>query len=123
MAGDAAMFIDPIFSAGVMLAMRSGDFAADAISDALKAGDVSAAALAPYEERLRKPMDKMHRIIANWYDIMASKSRAHLFSRSKNAPLLKERLVVLLSGGYDRVDMDGLLANQPLTPPREETAP
>jgi hypothetical protein len=28
---------------------------------------------------------------------------------SRRMPLLRERLIVLLSGGYDKVDMDALL--------------
>lgn len=74
MIGDAAMFIDPIFSAGVMLAMRGADYAVDAIVPALAAGDVSAPRLAGYEERIRKPIGKMNKIITNWYQIIDRKS-------------------------------------------------
>jgi halogenation protein CepH len=122
MVGDAAMFIDPIFSAGVTLAMRSADFAADLVSDGLKKGDVSEAALKPYEAKFRAPLGKMYRIITNWYELMASKERNNLFSRSKRAPLLRERLVVLLSGGYDKVDMDALLTDGQVPGPATATA-
>ncbi|HAA49590.1 MAG TPA: NAD(P)/FAD-dependent oxidoreductase [Planctomycetaceae bacterium] len=39
--GDAVGFIDPVYSTGVFLAMKSGEMAADAVVNALGAGDVS----------------------------------------------------------------------------------
>ena len=113
--GDACMFIDPIFSAGVTLAMRGGVFAADAIDKALTAGDVSAAQLQAYEDAIRIPMSRIFPMIYNWYDILAKKDPDNLFVRSQRIPLLRERLIVLLSGGYDRVDMDALLQDAPPT--------
>ena len=41
--GDASMFVDPIFSAGVTLAVRGGIYAADTILDAFQRRDFSAA--------------------------------------------------------------------------------
>lgn len=110
--GDAAMFIDPIFSAGVMLAMRSADYAVEVIAPALESGDVSSSALASYEERIRKPIEKMQSIILNWYRIMEQKNRNHIFRLSQTAPLLREQLVVLLSGGYEKADLDAFLQAQ-----------
>jgi halogenation protein CepH len=110
--GDAAMFIDPIFSAGVMLAMRGADYAIETIAGALAAGDVSAERLRSYEERIRKPIGKMNKIILNWYQIMQHKNRNHIFRLSQTAPLLREQLVILLSGGYDKADLDAFLVAQ-----------
>jgi FAD-dependent halogenase len=109
--GDASCFVDPIFSAGVTLAMRGGIFAADTIHDALAEGNVSAARLKAYEDALRYPMSKIFRMIYNWYSILQRKDADNVFIRSRRAPLLRERLIVLLSGGYDKVDMDALLSN------------
>ena len=111
MVGDAAMFIDPIFSAGVMLAMRGADYLAEVVAEGLRRGDVSEAALKPYENKIRKPIEKMHRIIANWYQIMRHRDRQHIFRVSRSAPLLREQLVILLSGGFDRADLDTILAH------------
>ncbi|HEV8647266.1 MAG TPA: NAD(P)/FAD-dependent oxidoreductase [Burkholderiales bacterium] len=108
--GDAAMFLDPIFSAGVFVAARGGIFAARSIDAALEAGDVSARMLRPYERAIRYPMSKMFKMIYNWYDLLAQPGGDNIFRRSLSAPLLRERLVVLWSGGYDRVDMDNVLA-------------
>ncbi|MCH8045959.1 MAG: tryptophan 7-halogenase, partial [Planctomycetes bacterium] len=43
--GDALGFIDPIYSSGVYFALKSGELAADAITEGLAAGDTSAAQL------------------------------------------------------------------------------
>ncbi len=39
MVGDAFGFLDPLYSSGVLLALKSGAVAADAICDALRADD------------------------------------------------------------------------------------
>jgi halogenation protein CepH len=109
MIGDAAMFIDPIFSAGVALAHRAGHQAAECVSRGLYQGNVSTEVLYPYEQLIRRPLGKMYGIISNWYRIMATKERNHIFRLSQSAPLLREQLVIILSGGYDRADMDKLL--------------
>lgn len=110
MVGDAAVFVDPIFSAGVTLALRSGSFAAEAIDAALRASDVSRERLESYEHRFRHPLDGITRLIHNWYDLLASKDPDNVFLRSQQIPKMRERLVVALSGGYDRQDMDELLS-------------
>lgn len=107
--GDAAMFLDPIFSAGVCLAIRGGVFAARSIHQALESGDTSGERLRPYERAIRYPMAKMFRMIYNWYALLQMQDRDNIFLRSQELPLLRERLVVLWSGGYDRADMDLML--------------
>jgi len=107
--GDAAMFIDPIFSSGVTLAIRSGVFAADCILDAFERRDFSAGSLKPYEERLRVPMSRISRIIHNWYALLDREDGSNLLLRSRHTPLLRERLIVLLSGGYDKMDLESFL--------------
>jgi FAD-dependent halogenase len=111
MIGDASMFIDPVFSAGVTIAVRGGIFAADAIHDGLLAGDVSAARFRPYEEKIRHPMSRIFKMIRNWYHVLEKRDLTNnIFTRSRRVPLLRERLIVLLSGGYDKVDMEAILA-------------
>jgi halogenation protein CepH len=107
--GDASMFVDPIFSAGVTIAMRGGMFAAEAIHEAFLAGDFSAARLKPYEMKIRHPMGRIFKMIYNWYQILQSKDAGNIFAMSRQMPLLRERLIVLLSGGYDKVDMESIL--------------
>ena len=51
--GDAARFIDPIFSSGVSAAMHTARFAAERIQVALKSGDRSRATFLPYQDKLQ----------------------------------------------------------------------
>jgi len=50
--GDAACFIDPIFSSGVSAALNTARFAAERIRTAIDSGDFSGATFLPYETRL-----------------------------------------------------------------------
>jgi len=52
--GDAAGLVDPFSGEGIGNAMTSGKIAAQAVDEALTAGDTSATALAKYDERLWK---------------------------------------------------------------------
>ena len=109
--GDASMFVDPVFSAGVTLAMRSGLFAADAILDGFaNGGDFSATRLRCYEERIREPMGRIFQMIYNWYRILDRQDANNIILRARQSPMLRERFVVLLSGGYDKVTMEQILA-------------
>ena len=108
--GDAAMFVDPIFSAGVTLATRAAVYAGEQILECFAKNDFSAQALAPYEARIRHPMGAIFKMIYNWYQILERKDANNLISLSRRAPLLRERLIVLLSGGYDKMDLERIRA-------------
>jgi flavin-dependent dehydrogenase len=66
--GDAFGFLDPLYSSGVLLALKSGEMAADAIADALAAGDVSAARLGRWGETFNRGVDRMRRLVCEYYD-------------------------------------------------------
>ncbi len=68
--GDAARFVDPIFSSGISVALYSAKFASEAIQTAIKTGDVSAAKLASYEEKLRKGVEIWYEFIRVYYKLM-----------------------------------------------------
>jgi ABC-type nitrate/sulfonate/bicarbonate transport system ATPase subunit/flavin-dependent dehydrogenase len=65
--GDAARFVDPLFSSGLSVAAESAREAARAIREALVRGDTSAAAFAGYEERLRSGLDAWREFIGLYY--------------------------------------------------------
>jgi FADH2-dependent halogenase len=65
--GDAAGFMDPIFSAGVYLAMSSGKLAAEAVTASLAAGDDGASRFAAYEKRVRRSMEFYWRMVHGYY--------------------------------------------------------
>jgi FADH2-dependent halogenase len=69
--GDAAAFIDPIFSTGVLLAMSSGEMAADAVDAALRRGgrpaDLAPSAFAGYARKVRQHVGIYKGIVERFY--------------------------------------------------------
>ena len=65
--GDAAGFMDPIFSAGVYLACYSGKMAARAVLDSLAAGDDGGDRLPRYERRLQRAMRTYWNMVEGFY--------------------------------------------------------
>ena len=66
--GDAWGFLDPLYSSGVLLALRSGEMAADAIVEGLKRGDTSGAQLGKWESDFNKGVDRMRRLVCEYYE-------------------------------------------------------
>jgi flavin-dependent dehydrogenase len=66
--GDAAAFLDPIFSTGVLLAMQGGLEAAEAVDVGLRARDLSARAFTRYERIVRKRYHHFRRFAVGFYD-------------------------------------------------------
>lgn len=65
MAGDAAGFIDPIFSTGVFMAMKSATILADAVDARLRTGSMRP--LEKYERRVRGSLELYLRTIESYY--------------------------------------------------------
>ena len=68
LAGDALGFLDPVFSSGVFLALKSGVMLADEIDLALKAGDLSAKSFERYGKRMQTSIETMRKIVYAFYD-------------------------------------------------------
>ncbi len=68
MVGDAWGFLDPLYSSGVLLALRSGEMAADAIVEGLAKGDTSAAQLGKWGPAFGEGVDRMRRLVCEYYD-------------------------------------------------------
>ena len=66
--GDAYCFLDPVFSSGLMLALKSGVMAADAAHAALGAGDLSASRFTAYGEELREGIENMRKLCYAFYN-------------------------------------------------------
>lgn len=65
--GDASGFIDPIFSSGVMLAMTSGRQGAQAVHEALAAGQSMTGGMRQYEKDNRRRISQYWEFIENFY--------------------------------------------------------
>jgi len=67
LAGDAAGFIDPVFSSGVYIAIYSGEKAANALIDALARPERRAHAFRSYEKAVHQRFDSYLRLTSAWY--------------------------------------------------------
>jgi flavin-dependent dehydrogenase len=68
LAGDALGFLDPVFSSGVFLALKSGVMLADEIDSALRKGDLSAKSFDQYGKRMQSSIETMRKIVYAFYD-------------------------------------------------------
>jgi flavin-dependent dehydrogenase len=98
--GDAFGFLDPLYSSGVLLALKSGELAADAIVEGLGKGDVSGAQLGKWGPTFNRGVDRMRRLVCEYYDGFSFGKFVRAF------PQLKGTITDLLIGDLfdDRVD-------------------
>ena len=66
--GDAYGFLDPIYSSGVLLALKMAELAADSIHDAFRKGDFSAATLGQYQAKLDNGIESMRKLVYAFYN-------------------------------------------------------
>ncbi|MBI4623433.1 MAG: tryptophan 7-halogenase [Verrucomicrobia bacterium] len=66
--GDAFAFLDPVFSSGVMLALKSGHLVGETIHAGLLAGDLSPARFATYCASMRQGVENMRKLVYAFYD-------------------------------------------------------
>jgi len=66
--GDAYGFLDPIYSSGVLLALKMAELAADAIHDAFRHDDFSAERLGQFQEKLDRGIESMRKLVYAFYN-------------------------------------------------------
>ncbi|HVS65651.1 MAG TPA: NAD(P)/FAD-dependent oxidoreductase [Thermoanaerobaculia bacterium] len=65
--GDAFSFIDPVYSSGVFLALKSGELAAETAAVAIADGDVSGERLGAFQSELERAISAVHRLVQAFY--------------------------------------------------------
>jgi flavin-dependent dehydrogenase len=90
--GDAAGFLDPIFSTGVFLAMKSADIASAAIERRLRRGSMRL--LRRYEHTINGALHRYFRFIANFYE----REFLEVFMQPQNKFGLLPAIVGVLAG-------------------------
>lgn len=65
--GDAFCFLDPVFSSGLLIALKSGVMAADEVHRGLIDGDLSASRFSDYAASLREGIENMRKLIYAFY--------------------------------------------------------
>jgi flavin-dependent dehydrogenase len=103
MAGDAFGFLDPIYSTGVFLALKSGEFAADAVNDAFAHRDFSAARLGRHGAQYVAAMESLRKLVYAYYD-----ESFNIGDFLKRHPQFRGHVVNLLIGNVFRVPVDAL---------------
>ncbi|MEV7990161.1 NAD(P)/FAD-dependent oxidoreductase [Micromonospora sp. NPDC085948] len=101
--GDAARFVDPIFSSGVSVALTSAKFASRDIIAAFEAGQFTRDRFTAYEQKLRNG-------VRNWYEFISVYYRLNiLFTSFVQDPRYRLDVVRLLQGDlYDESEPEVL---------------
>lgn len=120
--GDACGFLDPMYSSGVLLALRSGELAADTLNDALAAGDLSGDRLAVYGPRFKSGMGAFRQLVYAFYT--PGFSFAHFLKRF---PQHRLNVIYILQGDVFDRDFTDLFADlrtmlTEISPPPAATA-
>ena len=90
--GDAAGFIDPIFSTGVFMAMKGADVAATAVEKRLRSGSMGL--LRKYERAVNGALHRYFRFISNFY----RREFLEVFMQPQNKFGLLQAIVGVLAG-------------------------
>jgi flavin-dependent dehydrogenase len=93
--GDAIAFVDPIFSSGVFIAMRSGELAATAILSAFADGRFHARRFAAYERQVWRGVRPFFKFIHKYYE----PSFLDLFLQPRDKFGMVRAVLNVLSGG------------------------
>jgi len=105
LAGDAFAFLDPVFSSGVFLALKSGEMAAEAVDAALAQGVVSASFFQEYGDRLCESIENMRNLVYAFYDENFS-----FADMLRKYPEMRGKLTDCLIGDVDGKDYSELFA-------------
>jgi len=104
--GDAFGFLDPIYSSGVLLALKGAEFTADAIGEAFLAGDFSGARLGRHGPRFVEGMEALRHLVYAFYA-----PEFHFKHFLERHPQCRRDLTHVLSGNVFRHPTDGLYAS------------
>jgi flavin-dependent dehydrogenase len=100
--GDAATFLDPVFSTGVFLAMAMGERASRLIDRALdKPGPVRAADLAQYGRETNRLVGRFRRFVYNFYDPVFFEA----FCTKEPFDPMRAAITTILSGGVEKIPL------------------
>jgi len=109
LAGDAACFIDPVFSTGVHLACLAGLLAADALEEALAGRRAVETALNDYDAAYRRAFERYRRFVTFFYNHHADPDsyfwQARKLIGSDGRLELREAFVRLIAGTGDIPDV------------------
>jgi flavin-dependent dehydrogenase len=101
--GDAATFLDPVFSTGVFLAMATGVEAAEAIDTALaRHGRVEAREFRAYEKKANRLFSRFRRFVYAFYDPVFFEA----FCTKEPFEKMRAAVTNTLAGGVDKIPLE-----------------
>ncbi|MDA0660266.1 MAG: NAD(P)/FAD-dependent oxidoreductase [Planctomycetota bacterium] len=115
--GDAFGFLDPLYSSGVLLALKSGEMAADAIVEGLQNEDLSVEQLGKWGPSLNQGIDRMRRLVCEYYDGFNFGAFVRSF------PQLRGRITDLLIGDLFEEKVDEVWGPMESLYPEKKQAP
>lgn len=110
--GDAFGFLDPVYSSGVFLALKSGEMAADSIANAFQSGDFTEKTLGAWGEPYLAGMERMKRLVYAFYEGF------NFGAFIRKHPEMKRHLIDLLIGDLFKDSVDEIV--EPLDAMRAE---
>jgi flavin-dependent dehydrogenase len=93
--GDAVVFVDPVFSTGVYVAMQSAELASEVIVRAFRAGDFRAGRFDAYRRRVDAGTALFFEFIERYYD----PAFLDVFFAPRPPATLKDALTTVFAGG------------------------
>ena len=101
--GDAFGFLDPIYSSGVFLALKSGEMAADAIIEAFEKNDFSGRQLGKFGPEYVSGMEAIRKLVYAFY------TKKFSFAKFlKRFPDCRDEIVNILIGNVFRDEVNGI---------------
>jgi flavin-dependent dehydrogenase len=94
LAGDAAGFLDPVFSSGVCVALCTSEGLAEALDRSLADPASETAALAAYEKRVRRAFASMGPFVETWYEGALKRVMFH----EPKPPRIRASITSILAG-------------------------
>ncbi len=98
--GDAFGFIDPVYSSGVFLALKSGELAADAVHAALEKNDLTAEALGSWQKDYVHGLEMFRKLVYAFYTPGFS-----FGTFLRDYPQFRDHLVAILIGDVFRPEV------------------
>jgi flavin-dependent dehydrogenase len=96
--GDAAAFIDPVFSTGALMALTSGKYAAETIDEAITANDFGMERFAQYQEKAIAGADLFKRLVYEFY----SENLRSLLTAHEQSDTVRAVITSMLAGDVYR---------------------
>ncbi|GAB5444166.1 MAG: hypothetical protein Fues2KO_45150 [Fuerstiella sp.] len=99
--GDAAYFIDPCYSSGVHLAMKSGEMVADLVTQQPAGQDIEMPLFDDYQRQMRQHEKTVHRMVDAFY-VASRNTSVQKMVTTMQGGYFSRKFVTFVGGDFDR---------------------